>query len=86
MTPSEYVERVPTFTAVQWDGADESAVWILEQSYAGSKRLGDDLIVLDAMDRETTLPRGTWVVRDESTGGTTQVEDADFAQRFRTAG
>lgn len=84
MTPATYVEKVPTFTAVQWDGTEESAGWVLEHA-PGSEYDDGVLTVRDALDRRQVVPQGTWIVREDATGGVTRGDDAAFRARFKAA-
>jgi hypothetical protein len=85
VSPAQYVVKVPTYTAVQWDGSDESATWILQTAYAGSRRSGDELVLLDSMDREFVLPAGSWVVADTAGGEPRVLDEAAFAAAYEPA-
>ena len=80
--PAIYVERVRTYTAVQWDGSDEAATWIVA-NYEGATKDGDLLVVRDSMDRETPVDPDTWIVRNDATGAVSTYEPDDFAARYQ---
>ena len=82
MTPAGYVDKPSRYTAVQWDGTDESAAWIVE-NYPYVRRDGEEIIVQDALDREHVLPASSWVVRQEGLGpGGTQYYDPQMFDRL----
>ncbi len=83
MTPTEYIEKQPTYTAVQWDTSTESADWIVA-TMQGAQKAGDDLMVRDAMDRDTPLAPGSWVVLDEASGVVSSMGAEEFEARFET--
>lgn len=84
MTPAAYVEKPPSFTAVQWDGSDEAATWITDK-VTGSHRDGETLSVRDSMDRDSELARESWVVRNDTSATVFMMDDADFTRRFQRA-
>lgn len=84
MNPAEFVERAPRYTAVQWDGSEESAAWITE-NLRGTQRDGDDLTIRDALDRITALPRDTWVVLQEGSMTPLRYDPATFDRMFAAA-
>ncbi len=81
MTPTKYVEKVPRYTAVQWDGEQDSVTWITD-NLAGSTFIGEDMIVRDSLDREQKLDRGAWVVLNEATGEVLTVDENEFSLRY----
>lgn len=84
MTPAEYVEKPPAFTAVEWDGTQESANWIT-QYFPGATYNGESLTVRDAMDRDTALEFGAWIVRNDSTTAVFQISGDEFTHLFAPA-
>jgi hypothetical protein len=64
MSPATYVAKVPTFTAVQWDGSDDASTFIV-MSYAGQARRQDEDMVIAGPVHDTTLPPGSWVVVED---------------------
>ena len=88
MNPAQFVEKARTYTAVQWDGTDESAGWIVEQM-PGATHTGDTITVRDSMDREQRLPDGVWVVLLADTGdgpAALAYDEATFTRMFQPAG
>lgn len=85
MTPAAYVERVPTYSAVQWDGSPEAAAWIVG-NYPGATQDGEEIVVRDSMDRVSPLDRDAWVILDPATGMVGIENPAVFASRYQPAG
>ncbi len=84
MTPAGYVEKVPTFTAVKWDGSQESADWILSVM-PGSTRSGEEIVFRDSLDREQPLDRDVWVVLNPTFGVANVVSDETFTAKYEPA-
>lgn len=82
MTPTRYVEKVPTFTAAQWDGSDEARDWIT-LIYADAAQLVDEDIVIAGPVHTVPLERGTWIVREDHEGAPPQQYDEyAFGRQF----
>lgn len=84
MTPKQYERRPQVFTAVAWDGSDESATWIVAH-WAGAYRDGEKIMVRDSLDREQELPTGSWALLDDATGLVNFMSDVEFRSRYREA-
>jgi hypothetical protein len=88
VNPTRFVEKAREYTAVQWDGSDESAAWIVEKM-PGTSYVGDTIVVRDPMDRQQELPAGSWVVllAGTSDGPAALVYDeTSFERTFQPAG
>ncbi len=81
MSPASYVRRPPTVTAVQWDGSDEAAAWIVDVM-TGAVRDGDRIVTRDALDREEILAADIWVLRDPVTGVVSYLDADTFAATY----
>lgn len=84
MTPGSYTRRPPTVTAVQWDGSDEAAAWIVSV-FPGATRDGDRLVVRDSLDREMPLDADVWVVQDTVTGIVNLLDGDTFTAAYEQA-
>ncbi len=83
--PAVFVERVATFTAVQWDGSEDSAAWIVA-NVEGASQDGDQMIVRDSMDREEPIEAQFWVVKNDTTGDVVTIDPDTFAARYQQTG
>ncbi len=84
MTPVEYVEKVPTFTAAKWDGSDEVADWIVSVM-PGATRSGEEIVFRDSLDRTVPLDRDVWVVLNPDFGVANVVSDETFTAKYEPA-
>lgn len=82
MTPATYVDKVPTYTACQWDGSEESAQWILGVYGAQASRT-DDRIVIEGAVRPETLETGSWVIVGDNVVVPLNLSDEDFRHNYQ---
>jgi hypothetical protein len=83
VTPGTYVERIPTFTAVQWDATQETADWIVGVFEGAAEYNDGDLYTRDSMDRLELLPLDYWVMKSDLTGVVTTVDPDAFVIRYQ---
>jgi hypothetical protein len=81
MTPAQYVEKIPIYTAVQWDGTDEARDAIVA-AYAGQAHAQDDQIVLTGPVHDDVIERDVWVLWGDSFSPA-QVTDATFQTKYQ---
>lgn len=85
MTPTAFVDRIPTFTAAQWDGSEESATFILDAFGAKARKDEQGGIVVAGVTGDFTLDPGTWVMTNDSApagAAPMMVSDVVFAQSY----
>jgi len=83
-SPAQYVEKIATFTAVQWDYTPEAAAWIMEVYADAAKRVGDDIMIQGSVHNRA-LEQGAWVVRPDLPDAVPVIyEDWLFERQFET--
>lgn len=82
MNPAEYVDRIPTYLAVQWDGTTEARDWIVSV-YGGLATVQDDDILIEGPVYPETLPRDVWVLATAEGQALGYFTDEDFQRRYQ---